>query len=63
VNLVRAVDLAEATTAAKELESRFGYRWRPVGDNEANFGLIDVGSDPGVALVERVTNAIDAVIE
>jgi hypothetical protein len=34
-----------------------------VGDRETNFGQIEIGSDPGYALVERVTNAIDAVIE
>lgn len=46
-----------------ELEKRFQYTWRPVGDNEANYGLINIGSDPGFALIERITNAVDAVIE
>jgi hypothetical protein len=61
--LAKSEDLAEALGVVKELERRFGYEWRPVGDNEANYGLINIGSDPGHALIERVTNAIDAVVE
>jgi len=61
--LSNATDLAEAKTAVRDLERQFLYTWRPVGDNEANYGLINIGSDPGTALIERVTNAIDAVIE
>lgn len=56
-------DLTVATQAVRELERHFLYTWRPVGDNEANCGLINIGSDPGNALIERVTNAIDGVIE
>jgi hypothetical protein len=62
-DLARAEDLASALAAVKDLERRCGYVWRPVGDNEANYGLINIGSDPGHALIERVTNAIDAVVE
>lgn len=61
--LSQATNLAAATKAIRELERHFLYTWRPVGDNEANYGLINIGSDPGNALIERVTNAIDAVIE
>ena len=58
-----AVDLADAKSSIRDLESHFLYTWRPVGDNEANYGLINIGSEPGNALIQRVTNAIDAVIE
>jgi hypothetical protein len=61
--LSQATNLAAATKAVRDLERHFLYTWRPVGDNEANYGLINIGSDPGHALIERVTNAIDAVIE
>lgn len=61
--LVQARDLMSALKAVRELERHFLYSWRPVGDNEANYGLINIGSDPGSALIERVTNAIDGVIE
>jgi hypothetical protein len=63
VQLGQALTSADAAGLARTLEVDFGYQWRPVGDNEANYGLINIGSDPGVALVERVTNAIDAVLE
>lgn len=61
--LSQAVSLTEAKRIVQELERRFLYTWRAVGDNEANYGLINIGSDPGHALIERVTNAIDSVIE
>jgi hypothetical protein len=61
--LSKTVELSQASRLVRDLERQFLYTWRPVGDNEANYGLINIGSDPGAALVERVTNAIDAVIE
>lgn len=48
-------DYCEAHSAA--------IRWRPVGDKPNNSGPIGVAGDPARALLERVTNAIDAVIE
>ncbi len=38
-------------------------RWRAVGDRPNNTGPIGAAGDPARALLERVTNAIDAVIE
>lgn len=38
-------------------------RWRPVGDRPNNIGTIRLASDPALALVERVTNAMDALLE
>lgn len=38
-------------------------QWRPVGDRRNNSGTIQVAGDPARALLERVTNAMDAVIE
>ena len=38
-------------------------QWRPVGDRENNLATINLGSDPAAGLIERVTNAIDAVLE
>jgi len=37
--------------------------WRPVGDRANNSGTIQGAGDPARALIERVTNGIDAVIE
>jgi hypothetical protein len=57
----RTLPLAREIVA--ELEKSHGFSWQPVGDRENNYGQINIGSDPGFALVERVTNAIDAVVE
>ena len=46
-----------------QLEREHGYGWRALGDRENNYGAVNIGSDPGYALIERVTNALDAVIE
>lgn len=40
-----------------------GVQWRPVGDRPNNIGTIRVASDPALAMVERVTNAMDAMLE
>jgi hypothetical protein len=40
-----------------------GLTWHPVGDRENNAGIIDVATNPGAALVERVTNCGDAMLE
>lgn len=40
-----------------------GIRWTPLGGTENNVHSVEVASDPAGALVERVTNAIDAVLD
>jgi hypothetical protein len=37
--------------------------WKPVGDRVNNSGNIQVAGDPARALIERVTNGIDAVVQ
>ncbi len=37
--------------------------WIPVGGKPNNSGIINVASDPGRSLVERLTNAVDGVLE
>jgi hypothetical protein len=37
--------------------------WQPLGRREVNFPIVNVGADPGDALVERVTNGMDALVE
>jgi len=39
------------------------WRWVPLGGRDNNAGSINLAVDPGQALVERVTNAMDAHIE
>jgi len=37
--------------------------WRPVGDNDNNLATINMSSDPAGGVIERITNALDAVLE
>ncbi|MCP3166468.1 hypothetical protein [Myxococcus qinghaiensis] len=61
--LAQTRNLSEAHDFVADLARDHGFQWRPVGDREGNYGLIAMGSDPGHAFVERVTNAVDAIIE
>lgn len=45
------------------LTSRGAVNWRPVGDMDDNFGAINAASDSRLALNERITNMIDAILE
>ncbi len=39
------------------------YRWVFYNDSDSNISTIHLGSKPGRSLVERITNAVDAVLE
>jgi hypothetical protein len=45
------------------MNKRNGSKWLPVGGRENNAGIINVSTSPGGALVERITNAADALLE
>jgi len=47
----------------QDLEGQDHAIWVPVGGRENNLATINLGSDPAAGLVERITNAIDAVLE
>ncbi|MBI5099020.1 MAG: ATP-binding protein [Nitrospirae bacterium] len=38
-------------------------KWVPLGGRDNNRGPIEISTDPGRSLVERITNSIDAVLE
>ena len=40
-----------------------GVAWRAVGDEADNVHTVEVSSDPALAMLERVTNGIDAVLD
>ena len=63
--LARATRLEEVEAAIAQFESAHGpaVRWVAVGGRENNRGSIEVSGDPGRAVVERITNGIDAVLE
>jgi hypothetical protein len=59
-NAVSDIDSAIAQFAAAH---GVAVQWVPIGGRENNRGSVEVSGDPGRALVERVTNAVDAVLE
>ncbi len=61
VKLLEATATAQIEDVIQSLE-KFGFEWRLVGDRN-NYATIHVASFPGAALIERVTNAIDAALE
>lgn len=72
MNELKLLDALLATQKVEEVkallddytESQPGWiSWRPVGDRANNSGTIQAAGDPGRALIERITNGIDAVIE
>ncbi|MDA4127694.1 MAG: hypothetical protein OK452_10930, partial [Thaumarchaeota archaeon] len=46
-----------------ESDPEANAKWVPFGGKENNRGVIEISADSGRALVERVTNGIDAVLE
>ena len=63
--LQSATSYAEAVSAIEEFEAAHGdaVGWMPVGGRQNNRGVIEVSADPGRSVIERVTNAVDAVLE
>ncbi len=54
-------DLIEELKDAKQ--SGVTIAWKPVGGNDNNLAIINLGSDPAAGVVERITNAIDSVLD
>jgi hypothetical protein len=63
--LVNARSVADVESAIEHfsMEHEAGVAWVPLGGRENNRGPVEVSGDPGRALVERITNGIDAVLE
>lgn len=62
--LLRATTEDDVADIVRLAESIGGpLRMRPVGDRPNNIGTIGLGSDPALGLVERITNAMDAVLD
>lgn len=57
-----AATVGDVEVVLKTAEERYGIKKVPVG-RDNNIGTIRMASDPGLALVERVTNGIDGLIE
>jgi hypothetical protein len=51
----------ECLKMATELNG--GLNYRPLGDRPNNAGTVEIPADPTLSSVERITNAIDSIIE
>lgn len=61
--LLKANTAKEVTDLLEQLIEQFNVSWTPVGGYKDNIATINIGTDPAAGLAERITNAIDAVIE
>lgn len=53
----------EVTDVLEALHDNYDVAWTPVGGYKDNIATINIGTDPAAGLAERITNAIDAVLE
>lgn len=58
-----ATSVADVTDLIGDIQSQLKIKWRAVDDNENNLATINLGSDPAAGVIERITNAFDAVLE
>ena len=61
--LLEANTAKEVTDLLETLIDNYNVSWTPVGGYKDNIATINIGTDPAAGLAERITNAIDAVIE
>lgn len=61
--ILNATQVQQVTDVIDAFSENYEVAWLPVGGNENNFATVNLGSDPAAGLIERVTNAIDAVID
>lgn len=61
--LLRANTAKEVTDVLINLIDNHNVQWNPVGGYKDNIATINIGTDPAAGLAERMTNAIDAVME
>lgn len=60
--LVRAYRPDQVLEVLEEM-SEARVRFEPVGGRRNNLATINIGCDPAAGVTERITNAIDAVLE
>ncbi len=61
--LLDATKVRDITDVIEAFSREHRVTCRPVGDSENNLATINLGRDPAAGLVERITNAIDAILE
>src|SRR4051812_49158704 len=59
-----AITPEEVRSIVRLAEAELGtVQWRDLGDRSNNAGTVQIASSPSAALVERVTNSIDGMLE
>lgn len=61
--LLEANTVKEVTDFLIDYTEDNNIKWIPVGGRQDNIATINIGTDPAAGLTERITNAIDAVLE
>src|SRR5688500_1823979 len=61
--LLSVTKVRDVTDLVSDVIDHYRITWKPVGDNDNNLAIINLGSDPAAGVVERITNAFDAVLE
>lgn len=61
--ILKAARVRDVTDLIQSISEDRRLAWKPVGDNDNNLATINLGSDPGAGVIERITNAFDAVLE
>ena len=63
INLIKKAYKAEEVRKVLIKIGKSKMRWEPVGKRKNNLATINIGTDPASGVVERITNAIDAILE
>lgn len=61
--LLAAHTVKDVTSFLLDFQEDVNIKWVPVGGRQDNIATINIGTDPAAGLTERITNAIDAVLE
>ena len=61
--ILDATQVQQVTDIIDAFIENYDIGWKPVGGNENNLATVNLGSDPAAGLIERVTNAVDAVLD
>ena len=61
--LLKVSSVKEVTDLLEIIIDKYNINWTPVGGRSNNIATINIGTDPAAGLTERITNAIDAVLE
>lgn len=63
--MLKSSTTSQIESIIENIRDEYGERitYKSVGNRDNNFGQIQIGTDPGKSIVERLTNGIDANLE